>query len=186
MSRILLPLLLAAVVMTGCVSQPPPIKPVTLYDLDTAAQMLVKRMLAHPQFLANLNAAKAAKGNARLLAVLGNIGNNTTLRIQPTLDAAGEVVRAELFNSGMMDVKDDDRMADAIQSRIVHSPDRGLETSELVQITGTHEVPDFLVLGDCRAGLVIDGHQTYRLRLSVHNIKTGKIVWEGIQMRVKL
>ena len=194
MSRSVL-LLLSIVVMVGCATRqaryvdPDTVitgtaEKATMYDLESSAQMLMKRMLAHPQFIANYNAAKAERGRLPI-AVIGNIDNKTTERIQGRLDAVGETVRAALFDSALFEVKDDEA-ADAIKSRIVRSADGGLETGELVQLMGTHDSPDFIVLGDLRHFADVGGYHTYRLRLALHSLRTGKIVWEGIQTKVKL
>lgn len=157
----------------------------TMYDLESSAQQLVKQMLAHPQFLANYAAAKQAKADALPIAVIGNIDNKTTERVQGRLDAVGDTVRAALFNSALFEVKDDEA-ADAIKSRIVRGADGGLEDGALVQEMGTQASPDFIVLGDLRHFADVGGYHTYRLRLALHSLRTGKVIWEGIQTKVKL
>lgn len=206
MSRIMLFLLLAVVFMEGCASkQAQYVAPntiisgtaeqPTMYDLESSAQRLMERMLTHPQFTNNYNAVKAAKGGLPIV-VIGNIDNLTTKRvvqgrldavpgIQGRLDAVGETVRVTLFNSALFEVKDDEA-ADAIKSRIIRGADGGLETGSLVQVMGTQDSPDFIVLGDLRHFSDVGGYHTYRLRLALHNLKTGKIIWEGIQTSVKL
>ena len=199
MSRIMLLLLAAVVGMVGCVShvshQAQYVDPntvitgkaeqATMYDLESSTKQLMERMLAHPQFVANYKAAKAAKGQFLPITVIGNIENKTTERIQARLDAVGDTVRTILFNSSLFDVKDDDA-ADAIKSRIIRGADGGLENGALVQGMGTHDSPDFIVLGDLRHFADVGGYHTYRLRLALHDLRTGKIVWEGIQTKVKL
>ena len=165
-------------VIPGAAAQP------TMYDLESSAQRLMERMLAHPQFIANYNVAKATKGGLPIV-VIGNIENKTTERVQGRLDAVGETVRATLFNSALFEVKDDEA-ADAIKSRIIRGADGGLETGSLVQAMGTHDMPDFIVLGDLRHFSDVGGYHTYRLRLALYDLKTGKIIWEGIQTSVKL
>ena len=32
----------------------------------------------------------------------------------------------------------------------------------------------------------VGGYHTYSLRIAMHNLRTGKIVWKGIQTKVKL
>ncbi len=188
-------LLLSVVVIVGCASkQARYVDPntqitgtaekATMYDLESSAQQLMKKMLVHPQFIANYNAAKTAKGRLPI-AIIGNIENKTTERIQGRLDAVGETVRVALFDSALLEVKEDEA-ADAIKSRIIRSADGGLETGELVQTMGTHDSPDFIVLGDLRHFSDVGGYHTYRLRLAIHSLRTGKIIWEGIQTKVKL
>lgn len=158
---------------------------VTMYDLESSAQMLIQKMLAHPQFAVNYNAAKVFKGGKSPVAVVGNIANKTAERIQGRLDAVGETVRSALYNSSLFEVKDDEANG-AILSRITGGSDGGLEDGALVQAMGTQESPDFIVLGDFRHFADVGGYHTYRLRLAIHNLRTGKVVWEGIQTMVKL
>lgn len=157
----------------------------TMYDLESSAQMLIQKMLAHPQFAANYNSAKASKGGKLPIAVVGNIANKTPERIQGRLDAVGETVRSALFSSSLFEVKDDEASG-AILSRITGGADGGLEDGALVQSMGTQESPDFIILGDFRHFADVGGYHTYRLRLAIHNLRTGKVVWEGIQTMVKL
>jgi len=157
----------------------------TMYDLESSAQQLIERMLSHPQFSDNYNAAKAAKGGKRPIVVIGNILNKTTERIQGRLDAVGDTVRSALFSSSLFEVKDDKAIG-AIIDRIASGADLGVEDGALVKTLGTHESPDFLVLGDFRHFADVGGSHTYRLRLAIHSLRTGKIVWEGIQTKVKL
>ena len=162
-----------------------PDKP-TMYDLESSAQQLMDKMLASPQFSINYNAAKASKGRLPI-AVIGNIENKTKERVQGRLDAVGDTIRAALFSSAPFpfEVKDD-AAADAIKSRIIRGADGGLENGALVQTMGTQDSPDFIVLGDLRHFTDVGGYHTYRLRLAIHNLSTGKVVWEGIQTKIKL
>ena len=157
----------------------------TMYDLETSVQTLMQKMLTSPQFSKNYNAAKTAKGGQLPIVVIGNIANKTTERIQGRLDAVGETLRAALFESSLFEVKDDEA-GEAIASRIQRGADGGLEDGALVQSMGTQESPDFIVLGDLRHFADVGGYHTYRLRLAIHNLRTGKVVWEGIQTSVKL
>ena len=166
-------------IISGAPDQP------TMYDLESSAQILMERMLAHPQFSANYKAAKAAKGGRLPIAVIGNIANKTTERIQGRLDAVGDTIRSALYASELFEVKDDEA-GGAISSRILRGADGGLEDGALVQSMGTHESPDFIVLGDIRHFTDVGGYHIYRFRLAIHNLKTGKVVWEGIQTKVKL
>ena len=192
----------AALLMCGCktVTVPPQVKgtryvdsgeviagkptAATMYDLEMAVQSLVSKMLGSPRFAENYNAAKKAKGNLPIV-VLGNIENKTTDRIQGRLDAMRDTVRMSLFDTGLVEVKDDEA-SEAIRSRIVRSADGGLETSALMQTIGKQDAPDFIVLGDMRHFTDVGGYHTYRLRIAIHSLTTGKIVWEGIQTMVKL
>lgn len=156
----------------------------TMYDLETSVQTLIQKMLASPQFSKNYNAAKTAKGGALPIVVIGNIANKATEHIQGRLDAVGETLRSALFESSLFEVKDDEA-GEAIASRIPRGADGGLEDGALVQSMGTQESPDFIVLGDLRHFADIGGYHTYRLRLVIRNLRTGKVVWEGVQTSVK-
>ena len=156
----------------------------TMYDLESSARLLMERMLAHPQFVSNYNAAKAAKGRLPI-AVIGNIENKTNQRVQGRLDAVGETIREVLFDSSLFEVKDDEA-ANAIKSRIIRSADGGLENGALVQAMGTQDSPDFILLGDLRHYSEQGGYNIFRLRLAIHDLRTGKIIWEGIQTKIKL
>lgn len=129
--------------------------------------------------------AKAAKGGQLPIVVIGNIANKTTERIQGRLDAVGETLRSALFESSIFEVKDD-AASSAISSRILHGADDGQEDGALVQSMGAQESPDFIVLGDLRHFADVGGYHTYRLRIAIHNLRSSKVVWEGIQTKVKL
>ena len=157
----------------------------TVYDFESSTPALVGKMLTSKRFMDNYNVIKNAKGGTLPVVVIGNIDNKTTERIQGRLNAAGETVRTMLFDSGLFEFKDDEA-ADAIKSRILRGADGGLEDGALVQSMGEHESPDFIILGDFRHFSDVGGYHTYRLRLALHSLKTGKVVWEGIQTKVKL
>ena len=168
-----------AEVMSGTPEQP------TMYDLESSAQQLMDKMLASPQFSENYNAAKASNGH-KPIVVIGNIENKTTKEcVRGRLNAVGDAIRVALLTSTLFEVKDD-AAADAIKSRIIRSADGGLENGALVQTMGTQDAPDFIVLGDLRHFTDVGGYHTYRLRLAIHNLSTGKVVWEGIHTKIKL
>ncbi len=186
--------------VVGCVSQRPGgavyIDPgtvisgtpgsVTMYDLESCVQRLVQKMLAHPQFAKNYSAAKAAKAGKLPIVVNGNIANLTSDRVQGRLDSANDTIRAMLFDSALFEVKNDNA-SDAIKSRIISGADGGIENVDaLMQSFGAQEAPDFIVLGDLRHFADVGGYHTYKLRIAIHSLKTGKVVWEGIESRVKL
>ena len=156
----------------------------TMYDLESSVQSLMQKMLASPQFSKNYGAVKTAKGGNLPIVVIGNIENKTYEHIKSRLDAVGETLRASLSESLLFDVKDDDASV-AIAYRILHGADGGLEDGALVQSMDTQESPDFIVLGDLRHFADVGGYHTYRLRIAFHNLRTGKVVWEGIQTKVK-
>ena len=159
---------------------------VTMYDLESCVQRLIQNMLKHPQFDKNYKAAKAAKGGGLPIVVNGNIANKTGDRIQGRLDSASDTIRVMLFGSELFEVKNDEAV-DAIKSRIIRGADGGIENVDaLMQSFGAQEAPDFIVLGDLRHFEDVGGYHTYRLRIAIHSLKTGKVVWEGIERRVKL
>lgn len=159
----------------------------TMYDIEAAAQKLFDKMLAHPQFAKNYNAAKAAKGRDRLPVVCQGLFENKTTdpAMRSRLRAIDDTIRVRLFDTALFEVKDDES-ADAIKSRIVRSADGGIENaSQLIKAFGEHDAPDFIVLGDLRHVSDKGDVHTYRLRLAIHNLHTGKLVWEGVQPWVK-
>ena len=156
----------------------------TMYDLETAVQNLMSKMRGSPRFTENYNAARKAKGGLPIV-VLGNIENKTSDRIQARLDAMRDTIRTSLYDTGLVEVKDDEA-SEAIRSRIIRGADGGMETSALVQNLGKQDAPDFIVLGDMRNFTDDGGCHTYRLRLAIHSLVTGKVIWEGIQTMVKL
>lgn len=158
----------------------------TMYDLDSSVQTLIQKMTAHPQFAKNYRAVKAAKGKLPVVC-LGLLENKTTNgEVRSRLRAANDTIRTSLYDTGLFEVKDDEA-ADAIKSRIIRGADGGFENAgELVSSFGEQEPPDFIVLGDLRHFEDVGGYHTYKLRLAIHSLKTGKIVWEGILTRVKL
>lgn len=193
----------AAIALAGCATKTVPPKPtgtgyqspgeivtgwpgeVTMYDLESSAQQLIGKMLSSPQFAKNYNAVKESNEGRLPIAVIGNIENKTGERVLGRLIAVGDTIRAALFDSGLFGAKDD-AATDAIKSRIIRGADGGLEDGALVQLMETHESPDFIVLGDFRHFEDVGGYHTFRLRLAIHSLTTGKVVCEGTQTRVKL
>lgn len=157
----------------------------TMYDLESGTQELLKKMRKSNLFMQNYRKVKAAKNGDLPVVVLGNIENKTSSRIQGRLDSVRDIVRTSLFETDLFEVKDDQASAQ-IAARIVQSETGGLENGAAVGALGTHDSPDFMVLGDLRAFEDHGGFHTYKLRIAVHNLATGKIVWEGIQTKIKL
>ena len=157
----------------------------TMYDLDSAAQSLLAKMRKSALFTRQYQKVRAAKGDDLPVIVLGNIDNRTTCRIQDRLDSVRDMVRASLFESDLFVVKDDQAAA-TIAARILQSEAGGLENGAALSALGEHESPDFLVLGDFRAFADAGGFYTYRLRLAVHSLATGAVVWEGVETKIKL
>lgn len=158
----------------------------TVHDIDSSVHTLIQKMTAHPQFAKNYDAIRAERGKLPVVC-LGLLENKTTDGgVRARLRSANDTIRTSLFDTGLFEVKDDE-VADAIKSRIIRGADGGLENaSELVSSFGEQEPPDFIVLGDLRHFEDVGGYHTYKLRVAMHSLKTGKIVWEGIQTGVKL
>lgn len=169
-------------ILCGCVSAPPP----EACDLETSVQMLMENMRRHPQFTENYNAVKTVKG-AIPIVCQSPISNKTPrAEVRSMGRAVDDLVRVALFDTGIFVVKDDNE-ADMILSRIVWGENGGIENmSALMNALGGHDAPDFIVSGDIRESLISQGQLTYQLRLAVYNLKTGEVVWEGIQSKINL
>ena len=171
----------ACSILCGCASTPP-----LTYNLETAAQMLVQRMQCHSQFTKNYNAVKSVKGKLPVVCLSPLNNRTSSAEARSLLRTADDMVRVALFDTGIFEVKDDDS-ADLLKSRIIWGADGGIENvSDIMKTLGEQDAPDFIVSGDLRRSADIDGYPVYRLRLSVYNLKTGKVVWEGIQTKVSL
>ena len=196
---------LCAAALCGCVSTPPPPKPLpkgpaqyvpegevingrasemTMYDLETATQEILTKMRKSQLFTQNYTTVKTAKG-ALPVIVVGNIENRTSSRIQGRLDTVREIINTSLYEMDLFEVKDD-TASSQIASRILQSQTSGLENGAPVSSIGTHDSPDFMPIGDLSAFKDFGGYHTYKLHLAIHNLKTGKVVWQGIQTKIKL
>ncbi len=194
-----------AAALCGCAVNPPPPKPLpkgpaqyvpegevingrasemTMYDLETATQDLLAKMRKSNLFTQNYTTVKTAKG-ALPVIVVGNIENRTSDRIQGRLDTVREIINTSLFEMDLFEVKDD-TAASQIAARMLQSQTSGLENGSLVSSIGTHDSPDFMLIGDLSAFKDFGGYHTYKLHLAIHNLKTGKVVWQGIQTKIKL
>lgn len=185
-TKIIIPFAALAVccIFGGCVSAPPP----EACDLETSVQMLMENMRRHPQFTKNYNAAKTAKGAIPIVCQSPIANKTPRAEVRSIGRAVDDLVRVALFDTGIFEVKDDNA-ADMMLSRIVWGADGGIENvSALMNAVGEHEhdAPDFIVSGDIRESLISQGQLTYQLRLAVYNLKTGKVVWEGIQSKINL
>ena len=160
---------------------------VTMYDLESCTQRLIQKMLAHPQFVKNYNTVKAAQGGKLPIVSPGLLDNQTkNPDARSRLRAADDTLRAMLFESALFEVRHEGS-ADAIKARIIRGRDGGIENvDELMKLLGEQKAPDFIVLGDLRHVSDPGGYHTYRLHISIHNLRTGMLVWEGIETRVKL
>ena len=164
----------------------------TMYDLNKATQSLMAKMLGHPHFAQNYEAAKKAMHGKRPTVVLMGVSylpkdpNVHDPNVQQRLDTVGEDIRIAMFNDGRVDVKIDEASI-AIANRIISGPDVGIENISLAQTMGDQDPPDFAILGDFRHFEDVGGYHTYRLRIAIHNLRDGgKIIWEGVQTYIKL
>lgn len=197
---------LCAAAVCGCVSNSPQPQPLpqgpaqyvpngevingkasemTMYDLETATQELLAKMRKSALFTQKYNAAKAKKKGALPVIVVGNIENRTTSRIQDRLDTVREIVNTSLFEMDLFDVKDD-AASSQIAARILQSETGGLENGAAVNALGTHDSPDFMLIGDLSSFKDYGGYHTYKLHIAIHDLSTGKVVWQGIQTKIKL
>lgn len=149
--------------------------------LNRKVDALVQQMLSNPQFLANYGKRKAKPGKKRPIAVIGGVSNlsgNTNLNA--LVKSAGEHFRVQLFESKLFDVKDDGVLV-ALAKRIVANGNSPLEDHKLMEELETHGSPDFFVTGDLKLVTDLDGRSYYSFRLAIHSLRTGKVLWEGIE-----
>ncbi len=156
-----------------------PLPPATI--LDQKVDILVKEMLANPNFVRNYDECKARLAERLPVAVLGGIANQSgDANLNQLLEAAGERFRVRLFNTKLFEVKDDGVLV-ALARRIVASGNSPLENGELMGALKRHGSPDFFVAGDLKRLTDLDGVSYYKLRLAIHSLSTGRTVWEGIE-----
>ncbi|MBQ7177455.1 MAG: hypothetical protein IJS08_08580 [Victivallales bacterium] len=150
-------------------------------SLDSRVDVLIREMLANPQFARNYEEGKARQEGRLPVVVLGGIENKSgNAALNDLIEAAGEHFRVKLFNSKLFEVKDDGVLV-ALAKRIVASGNSPLEDGELMGNLKQHGSPEFFVVGDLKRLTDLDGIGYYKLRLAIHSLATGKIVWEGIE-----
>lgn len=157
----------------------------SMSELDATVEELLARMQQDDLFIKNYSVAKAA-ANRQPVVVLGGLEDKTAIdgdSIKVRLDATLATLRVALFNTRLFEIKDDEASV-ALAKRIVVGGDSPLENGESMALLKTHDSPDFYVLGDLRR-FVDNGESSYRMRLAVHSLASGKIVWEGIQQLAK-
>ena len=158
---------------------PPPPPPGT--SLDYMVDALVREMFANSQFAKNYAECQTRLDGRLPVVVLGDIENKSgNTGLDELIEAAGERYRVKLFNSKLFEVKDDGVLVD-LAKRIVASGNSPLEDGELMNVLKQHGSPDFYVAGDLKLLTDLDGIAYYKLRLAIHNLSTGKVVWEGIE-----
>ena len=155
---------------------PSPRRPI----FDKIVDKLVVEMLSSPQFVKNYEEQKE-KGERTPIAVIGGMENESgRAELDAGLKAAGERFRKKLFDSKLFDVKDDAILV-GLAKRIVASANSATENGDLMEELKQHGSPDFFVIGNLVHFADLDGAGYYKFRITMHSLRTGKIVWEGIE-----
>ena len=161
-------------------SMPLPTGPLTISDVDSAVQKLIAKMRMAPVFRLNYDKAQKAIERTPLVIVGGIVdmtgGKTVTDDMRNLLSAASQGVRMTLMNSGLFEAKDD-ALITTITDRIIKNGNSPLEDGELMSALKQHGSPDFFVVGDMMY-FADKSIGKYRLRLALHNLHTGKIVFE--------
>ena len=159
---------------------PPPTGPLTISDIDSVVQKLIAKMRMAPVFRTNYDKAQKAIERAPLVIVGGIVdmtgGKAGADDMRNLLAAGSQGVRMTLMNSGLFEAKDD-ALVSTIADRIIKNGNSPLEDGELMSALKQHGSPDFFVVGDMMY-FADKGIGKYRLRLAMHNLHTGKIVFE--------
>jgi len=167
--------------------EPPPqqtaSESLVMRDLDAAVADLMAKMRDDSRFIENYDSAKRLISRLPV-AVVGGIEDKTGAGVADLLEAAGATVRVTLFDSGLFEVKDDEVMV-SLAKRIVESGNSAVEDGELMSALKQHGSPDFFVVGDLRRFADAGGRVAWRLRIALHSLANGKVVWEGIHTIVK-
>ena len=160
---------------------PPPPPPPPGTSLDHKVDALMKEMLINPQFVKNYEESKAKLDGRLPLVVIGGIENKSGIaEMNDLVEAAGQRFRVKLFDSKLFEVKDDEARV-SLARRIIESGNSPLENGEIMEALKQHGSPDFFVVGDFKRLTDLDGMGFYKLRLAIHSLWTGKIIWEGIE-----
>ena len=166
---------------------PLPSGPLSISDIDGAVQKLIAKMRIAPVFRSNYDKAQKAIDRVPLVIVGGIVdmtgGKSRSEDFGNLLAAGSQGVRMTLMNSGLFEAKDD-ALVSTIADRIIKNGNSPLEDGELMSALKQHGSPDFFVVGDMMY-FADKGIGKYRLRLAMHNLHTGKIVFEETHMIVK-
>ena len=160
----------------------PSVGALTLFDIDSAVQKLIVKMRMNSVFRTNYDKAQSAIGHLPLAIVAGIVdmtkGRSASGNLSDLLAAGSQGVRMTLVNSGLFEAKDD-TLVTIISDRIIKSGNSPLEDGELMSALKQHGSPDFYVVGDMM--YFSEGRlDKYRIRLALHNLHTGKIVFEDV------
>lgn len=165
---------------------PPPPKPLPPPPeqkrpvFDKIVDKLSVEMLSSSQFVKNYEEQKD-KGERLPIAVIGGMENESGHpEFDAGLKASGERFRKKLFDSKLFDVKDDAILVN-LAKRIVASGNSATENGDLMEELKQHGSPDFFVIGNLNHFADLDGNGYYKFRVTMHSLRTGKIVWEGIE-----
>lgn len=157
-------------------SPPPPKRPV----FDKIVDKLSAEMLSSSPFVTNYEDHKK-EGERLPIAVIGRMENESGRQeFDAVLKTAGDRFRKKLFDSKLCDVKDDAILVD-LAKRIVASGNSPTENGDLMEKLKQHGSPDFFVIGNLTHFADLDGTRYYKFRITMHSLRTGKIVWEGIE-----
>ncbi len=159
----------------------------TMSDFDTMFESLVKAMIANSRFKENYETAQTEKDGLPIV-IVGSVTNKSDGAASQSygdlLRAIPDTLRIELFNSNLFDVKDDE-LSMSLAQRILASDKSPVEDGELMSALKQHGSPDFVIVGDIRLFADHENRKTCRVHLALHNLKTGKVVWEGKKTAVK-
>lgn len=163
---------------------PPPDDPrLTLSDIDGVVQEHIDSMRADPVFRDNYDTAQAAIDHIPLVVVGGLVdltnGKSPTADLDNLLASASQNVRITLLRTRLVDAKDDSVITE-MTDRIVKNGKSPTEDGALMAVLKQHGSPDFFMVGDIKYFLEKKAHK-YRIRLALHNLHTGKIVWEDFK-----
>lgn len=168
----------------GSVVSGPPDQP-TMYDLESAAQELMSRLRASDAFADCCKSVQREKGSKPIITLAYIENKLEGVRVQDRLDSIRDSIITELLRTGFIEV-DDDEARNKIAARIIRGIDEGHEDGSLLPTFGTLAPPDFLLGGDFMQFVDPGGYNTYRLRLTIYNMKTRRPVWQEIETRIKL
>jgi len=167
-------------------SSPPPAPDdpcLTLSDIDGVVQKHIDSMRMDRTFRDNYDTAQEAIGRIPLVIVGGLVdltkGKSPTADLDNLLATASQNVRITLLRSRLVDAKDDSAIT-AMTDRIIKNGNSPTEDGELMAALKQHGSPDFFMVGDIKYFPERRAH-TYRIRLALHNLHTGKIVWEDFK-----
>jgi len=131
----------------------------TMYDLDTAAQNLMRQMRESDVFKRAY--AEFAKGKTTKPTLkIGVIGSRVNIDVQYRLDSIRNIVSISMYESELFNVHD-------------------------TQVASGDIREDAVITGDLRRFIDNGGYYVYRLHFCLCERVTGKVMWEGAETVVK-